>query len=109
MAEGGAFGKGVGNDVREGKKTLMVIHAADTAPPADVARLEELLWAEANTDAEVREVIDILEAAGSVAYARGVAEELAGSAKTHLDGIGLEPEPAAELAGFADFVVEREV
>ena len=109
MAEGGAFGKGVGNDVREGKKTLMVIHAADTAPPADVARLEELLWAEANTDAEVREVIDILEAAGSVAYARGVAEELAGSAKTHLDGVGLEPEPAAELAGFADFVVEREV
>ena len=26
-----------------------------------------------------------------------------------LDGIGLEPGPAAELAGFADFVVEREV
>ena len=109
MAEGGAFGKGVGNDVREGKKTLMVIHAADTAPPADVARLEELLWAESNTDAEVLEVIDILEAAGSVAYARDVAEDLADSAKTHLDGIGLEPEPAAELAGFADFVVEREV
>ena len=62
--EGGAFGKGAGNDVREGKKTLMVIHAAEHAPPADVARLEELLWAEDNTDAEVRAVISILDAAG---------------------------------------------
>ena len=107
--EGGAFGKGVGNDVREGKKTLMVIHAAEHAPPADVARLEELLWAEDNTDAEVREVVSILESAGSVEYARGVAEDLAASAKTHLAELDLAPEPAEKLAGFADFVVQREV
>ncbi len=109
MEEGGTFGKGVGNDVREGKKTLLVIHAADTAPPEDVARLEELLWAEDNTDAEVREAIGILQDAGSVEYARGIAEDLADSAKTHLEDVGLEPEPAATLAGFADFVVRREV
>jgi geranylgeranyl diphosphate synthase type I len=108
MEEGGAFGKGVGNDVREGKKTLLVIHATEHAPPDEVARLEELLWAEDNTDAEVREAIGILEAAGSVEYARGVAENLADSARARLEGIGLEPGPAAELAAFADFVVERE-
>ncbi|PSP36552.1 polyprenyl synthetase [Halobacteriales archaeon QH_10_70_21] len=109
MVAGGEFGKGAGNDVREGKKTLMVIHAAEHAEPSAVARLEELLWAEENTDDEVREAIDILETAGSVEYARGVAEELATSAKGHLEGLDLEPEPAAKLAGFADFVVQREV
>ena len=109
MEEGGEFGKGAGNDVREGKKTLMVIHAAEHAPPSDVARLEELLWAEENTDEEVREAVAILEQAGSVEYARGVAEELAASAKANLEAVGLEPEPAAKLAGFADFVVQREV
>jgi geranylgeranyl diphosphate synthase type I len=109
MEEGGDFGKGVGNDVREGKKTLMVIHAAEHAPPTDVARLEELLWAPDNTDEDVREVIGILEAAGSVEYARDAAEALADSAKTHLEDIGLDPGPAAELAAFADFVVDREV
>jgi len=109
MEEGGSFGKGVGNDVREGKKTLMVIHAADNAPPADLARLEELLWAADNTDAEVGEAIGILEETGSVEYARGVAAELAHSAKTYLEDVTMEPEPAAELAAFADFVVDREV
>ncbi|MCQ4333745.1 polyprenyl synthetase family protein [Natronomonas sp. F2-12] len=43
LEEGGAFGKGVGNDIREGKKTLMAIHAVENAPPAEAARLEEIL------------------------------------------------------------------
>ena len=109
LEEGGDFGKGVGNDVREGKKTLMAIHAAEHADPADVARLEELLWTEENTDAEVVEAIEILEDAGSVEYARGVAEDLAERSKTHLEPLDLEPEPAAKLEGFAEFVVEREI
>ena len=109
MEDGGEFGKGAGNDVREGKKTLLVIHAVERAPPADAARLEELLWAEDNTDAEVREAVSILEAAGSVEYAREFAEDLSERAKTHLEGLDLEPGPASRLTGFADFVVQREV
>lgn len=108
MEEGGSFGKGVGNDIREGKKTLMVIHAADNAAPEDVARLEELLWAEENTDEEVMEAIDILDAAGSVDYARGVAEDLSEASKAHLDGLDLDPEAERQLRSFAEFVVERE-
>jgi geranylgeranyl diphosphate synthase type I len=109
LEEGGDFGKGVGNDVREGKKTLMAIHAAEHADPADVARLEGLLWAEDNTDEEVVEAIEILEAAGSVEYAHGVAADLAESSKTHLRDLEMESGPAEKLAGFAEFVVEREV
>ncbi|MFC6836247.1 polyprenyl synthetase family protein [Halomarina ordinaria] len=109
MEAGGDFGKGVGNDVREGKKTLMVIHAAEHAPAEDVARLEELLWAEENTDDEVREVVDLLDAAGSVTYARERAEALSEGALDHLDALALEPEPAERLAAFARFVVDRDV
>jgi len=108
LQEGGEFGKGVGNDVREGKKTLMAIHAAENAPPAEAARVEELLWAEENTDEEVQEVVEIFERAGSVEYAREVAVDLSESAKGHLEGLGLEPEPAAKLSAFAEFVVERD-
>ena len=109
LEEGGEFGKGVGNDVREGKKTLMAIHAAEHAPPERAARLEELLWAEENTDEEVVEAIDILEDAGSVEYARGIAEDLAERSKTHLEALDLEAEPAEKLVGFSEFVVERQV
>jgi geranylgeranyl diphosphate synthase type I len=109
LQEGGDFGKGVGNDILEGKKTLMVIHAAGNAPPETVARLEEILWAEDNSDAEVLEAIEILESTGSVEYARGVAEDLSESSISHLEGLDLEAEPAAKLTAFAEFVVERDI
>ncbi|MDR9381370.1 MAG: polyprenyl synthetase family protein [Natronomonas sp.] len=109
LEEGGDFGKGVGNDIREGKKTLMAIHAAENAPPEDAARLEEILWADENTDEDVREVVEILESVGSVEYARSVAEELSESSKARLEGLDLEPEPASKLAAFAEFVVDRDV
>ncbi|TKR28225.1 polyprenyl synthetase family protein [Natronomonas salsuginis] len=109
LEEGGDFGKGVGNDIREGKKTLMAIHAAENAPPEDAARLEEILWADENTDEDVREVVEIFESVRSVEYARSVAEELSESSKARLEGLDLEPEPASKLAAFAEFVVDRDV
>jgi geranylgeranyl diphosphate synthase type I len=109
LEEGGEFGKGVGNDIREGKKTLMAIHAVENAPAAEAARLEEILWAEENTDEEIEAAIEILESTGSVEYAREAAVELSESSKAHLDGLGLAPEPAEKLAAFAEFVVDRDV
>ena len=108
LEEGGDFGKGVGNDIREGKKTLMAIHAAEYATAEDVARLEEILWADENSDAEVVEAIEILQSAGSVKYARDVALDLSESSVARLDDLGLESEPKEELATFAEFVVGRE-
>jgi len=104
----GEFGKEFGNDVREGKKTLMVIHAAEHAPAEDVARLEEILEAGDNTDEEILDAIDILQSAGSVEYARDRALELAEAARDELEGVDLGSEPAAQLAEFTTFVVERE-
>ncbi len=109
LEEGGEFGKGVGNDIREGKKTLMAIHAVENASPSEAARLEELLLAEENTDEEIREAIGILEATGSVEYAREAALDLAASSKERLEGLDLQPGPAEKLAAFADFVVDRSV
>jgi geranylgeranyl diphosphate synthase type I len=105
---GGAFGKGIGNDVREGKKTLMAIHATEHASPERAARLEEILWADENSDADIAEVIDIFEEAGSVAYARERALDIAAEARNHLSQLDLEDEPAAHLAEFTRFVVERD-
>jgi len=103
------FGKATGNDVREGKKTLMAVHAAEHAPPDDVARLEAILWAEDNSEAEVREAVEILQSAGSVDYARERAQDIAASAREYLDDVDLEPEIETNLKEFTRFVVEREV
>jgi len=104
----GAFGKEFGNDVREGKKTLLVIHAVREADPADAERLQSILAADENSDAEVETALSILERTGSVDFARQWALDLAESAREHLDALDLEPEPATTLADFTEFVVERD-
>jgi geranylgeranyl diphosphate synthase type I len=107
LDKAGDFGKEFGNDIREGKKTLMVIHAAEHAPDDEVARLEEILWADDNTDAEIMEAIDIMQSAGSLEYAREYAHDLSESACSHLDDLDLRPEPEQHLREFTRFVIER--
>jgi geranylgeranyl diphosphate synthase type I len=109
LDQAGDFGKEFGNDIREGKKTLMVIHAAENAPPSDVERLESILWAEDNTDEEILEAVDILQDTGSIEFARERAERLAREARESLAAIDLEPEPAEQLSAFTRFVIERDV
>ncbi|MFW6436340.1 MAG: polyprenyl synthetase family protein [Halococcoides sp.] len=104
----GEFGKAFGNDVREGKKTLMVIHAAEHADPEDVARLEAILWADETTDEEVMEAIEILQSTDSIEYARDRAAEFAASATAHLDDLDLDPDAAEALDAFATYVVDRD-
>jgi geranylgeranyl diphosphate synthase type I len=108
LDQAGDFGKAFGNDIREGKKTLMVIHAVEHAPPEQAARLEEILWAEENTDEEILEAIDVMQEAGSLDHARQVAHDFAASARAHLDDLDLEPEAESHLREFTRFVVERD-
>ncbi|MCU4925012.1 polyprenyl synthetase family protein [Halobacteria archaeon AArc-dxtr1] len=109
LGRAGDFGKEFGNDVREGKTTLLVIHAIEESDPADAARLQEILSAETNTDEEVTEALAIIEDAGSIEYARERALELAASARESLEALDLEPEAAQQLAAFTEFVVDRDV
>ncbi|MFB6312307.1 MAG: polyprenyl synthetase family protein, partial [Salinirussus sp.] len=108
LDQAGDFGKEFGNDIREGKKTLMVIHTAQEAPPSDVARLEEILWADENDEEEILEAIRIMQDAGSIEYARERAHELSERARAHLDELELAPEPEKQLREFTRFVIERE-
>jgi len=105
----GDFGKEFGNDIREGKKTLLVIHATRESDEAAAERLQSILAAEDNTEGEILEAIEIMQDAGSIQFARDRAHDLAESAREHLSAVDLEPEPASELEAFTRFVVERDV
>jgi geranylgeranyl diphosphate synthase type I len=107
MEQGGSFGKGVGNDVREGKKTLMVIHATGESDAETAARLEAILESDGTTDEEVLEAIGILRETDSVEYAREVAAELTAEAREHLSEADLSDPGRERLAEFTRFVLER--
>jgi len=108
LDQAGDFGKEFGNDIREGKKTLMVIHAAENAPPEKVARLEETLWADDNDEAEILEAIEIMQETDSIEFAREAAHDLSASARAHLDDLDLDPDAEQHLREFTRFVIERQ-
>ncbi|WP_306057323.1 polyprenyl synthetase family protein [Natronococcus wangiae] len=109
LGRAGEFGKEFGNDVREGKKTLLVIHAIGESDAETTRRLEEILEADENTDEEILEALSILEEAGSIEYARDRALGLAAEARDEIDGLEFDPETARKLEEFTEFVIDRDV
>jgi geranylgeranyl diphosphate synthase, type I len=109
LGRAGEFGKEFGNDIREGKKTLLVIHAVEESDPETAARLQAILEADENTEEEILEALSILEDAGSIEYARERALELAEEARAAIDGLDLDPENARKLNEFTEFVIDRDV
>ncbi|MFC6767131.1 polyprenyl synthetase family protein [Natrinema soli] len=107
LGRAGEFGKEFGNDIREGKKTLMVIHAIEASEPERARRLQAILEADDNTDEEILEALEILEAAGSIEYARERALELAADARAAIDGLNFDAETTRKLEEFTEFVIER--
>jgi geranylgeranyl diphosphate synthase type I len=108
LDEAGDFGKEFGNDIREGKKTLMAIYAVEHATDETADRLEEILWREENTDEEILEAIEIMQSVGAIEYARERAEDLAASARSRLDDVDLDPDLEGDLRDFTMFVIERQ-
>ena len=109
LGRAGDFGKAFGNDIREGKKTLLVLRALETSDDEDARRLETIIAADENTDDEIADALSIIEASGSIEYARERALELAAIARDHLDELDIDPEADRKLREFTEFVVEREV
>ncbi|MWV40188.1 polyprenyl synthetase family protein [Natrialba sp. INN-245] len=109
LGRAGEFGKEFGNDVREGKKTLLVIDAIEGSPPEQADRLQGILEADTNTDEEVLEALSIIEEAGSIDDARERALELAAQARAEIDRLDLDEETSETLREFTRFVVDRDV
>lgn len=93
------------NDITEGKRTLIVVHALANSPERD--RLIEILSARTKDPELLAEAVRIMEDAGSIQYARDYAEGLVQRSKERLFDV-LEPSIARDLLiSMADWFVER--
>jgi len=101
------FGKPIGSDVREGKRTLMVVRALATAPPNDKDTLLRALGKRDASEAELKAAIDVLKRAGAIDYVAERARGLVTQAKLKLKAL---PESKAKevLLELADFTIKRE-
>lgn len=97
-------GKPNASDLREGKRTLLVARALQSAGPADAARLRAGLG---NPDADVEELRGILRRCGAEASARADAERLCEQSLRALESPAIPARVAADLREIAVYTVRR--
>jgi geranylgeranyl diphosphate synthase type I len=99
--------KPVGDDIREGKKTVIVIHALSVADDEQRSKILSTLGRREATRGEVEDVIELLKALGAIDYANELTKKFVKKAKAKLKPF---PDSASKsvLLKLADFVLTRE-
>lgn len=93
------------NDITEGKRTLVVVHALNHSSERD--ELIEILSSRTRDTAQLDRAVAIMQEAGSIDYARTFAEDLTRAAKQRLREV-LEPSTSRDLLiSMADWFVSR--
>lgn len=100
-------GKSSDEDIRQGKRTLLVIKALEWGSPAQVAAVTAALGNCDASRAEVAAARQVLDETGARAYCQSRAVELAAEARAAMSSSSLEPRARQFLASLADYVVAR--
>lgn len=99
--------KGFRDDITEGKRTLIVVHALQNLKGADREKLVGVLSSKERDPEVLADTVKLLEDAGSIDYARSYAENLTSIAKNRLREM-IEPSDARDLLeSMADWFVNR--
>ncbi len=112
LAGDARYGKEIGGDLWEGKRTLMLIHAWRRASRAERARLAKLLAQprEHRTGEDITWLRDLIDRAEAIEYARHTAHGLAGAALREFDLLfaGVPDSPDREfIGGLVTWVLQR--
>ncbi|WP_417058056.1 polyprenyl synthetase family protein [Enorma massiliensis] len=104
---GDAGDKDFRNDITEGKRTLVAVHALEHADSETRRELVEILRSGTQDAALLERAVKIFDETGSIAFAHDYALRLTERAKEELSGIELENDCRELLLSMADFFVER--
>jgi geranylgeranyl diphosphate synthase, type I len=102
------YRKEIGGDIREGKRTLIVIDALKKCNNEEKEKIIEILSKKENTKEEINFAINLMNEKGSIQYAKIYAEELVEKAKKRLSFVKND-EKRKELEILADLFVKRDV
>ncbi len=101
------LGKDIGNDIRNGKKTLIAVHALNNAEDENKKVLNDFFGNSDATDDEIKRVYSVFNEVGSVDYARKKAVHYSEQAKKSLDVLK-ESDAKKILLMLADYSIKRE-
>ncbi len=103
------FGKPIGGDIMNAKKTLMLLYTRHTLAPDDLAELDRLMvLPEAQRTERIAGVRALYDRAGTPEYARSQIARLTDEARTLLASLGLEAERLEPLEALFDKLTTRQ-
>ncbi|MGI6232241.1 MAG: polyprenyl synthetase family protein [Prevotella sp.] len=101
------IGKPTGNDMREGKLTLPVIYALNTAHNDEMNALASKVKNGTVTAVEISRLVDFAKREGGIEYADKKMWELHAEALMFLDQQSTDDEIKSALKAYLDFMIER--
>jgi geranylgeranyl diphosphate synthase type II len=100
------FGKDVGGDIKQNKKTFLLIHALEVAGAENKAALLQLV--KDNPADKVEKVLAIFEACNAGGWAKQLKEEYLNKALYHLDEVAVISARKKPLKQLAEFLIQRD-
>jgi geranylgeranyl pyrophosphate synthase len=100
---------GRGQDITEGKRTLIVIHTLKVANAKDRKRLIEILKMHTSDQKLRDEAIAVIQKYGSIEYAKNFARKIVEESWKEVEGLLPESEAKEKLNAFARFLIERKI
>ena len=100
------FGKEVGGDIRQNKKTFLLLHALEVATPDQRSKLDTLLAS--NGPDKVPQVMDIFKACNVDAWAIELKEKYLQMALANLEDIAVTSTRKTALLSLANYLMQRE-
>lgn len=107
VAEKDRFGKSLGNDLKEGKITLPLLHLLGVCSDTERERIRVLILDAGSADEDLDFIIDLMRRYGSIEYSMDVARRYVERAKSLLAGFVESPHRKA-MEAVADYVVTRD-
>lgn len=100
------FGKDVGGDIRQNKKTFLMLHALEVASPEQRAQLLQLM--QENPLDKVQQVLQVFRDCNIDDWAKSLKQQYVNTAFDHLEAIAVTSTRKQPLKELADFLVQRD-
>ncbi len=101
------LGKPVGSDLREGKKTFIILHALRKAKPRQKERILTVLGNPAATKQQIEETNTLLKEIDSIDYTLKRADKYIATAKKHINKLP-DTEAKSDLLALIDYFINRQ-
>jgi len=100
------LGKPVGSDIREGKRTLIIVHALQHASEDQREKILETLGNKSAPLEQIRQTTDLINSLGSISYAERRAREYVEKSRMAL-AVFPDTEDKEDLISLADLITAR--